>query len=1192
MWITDDVELPDEVVEAHVNGELVLFVGAGASLGKPSNLPLYEGLAKKLGKLAAYPFSRKRGLDYYIGSLESLPSGFDAHQHALDIISNPKSKHNPTHSAVVSLAESSGAVRIVTTNYDDHLAAAATAAGIAIPDRWDSPALPLGRSFTGLVHLHGSVRRPKSEMVLTDRDFGQAYMTDAWAARFLLPMFASFTVLFVGYSHDDAIMRYLALGLPSRIDARAPRRFALTSSPDDSKWEYLGITPIGYTVTGKHHGNLVAALTAWDQRARMGQTDHQAKVRDIVPGGPALRPTEHDYLVSRLRTSDGARDFVAGATGLSNELLVKWLQWLEDLPEFKALFARADPADASLALAHWFSTTFIATPELHGAALQTVQRLGQTWSAPLFNAAVWASQDLAKKDEAAGTRWETLVATSIHGHSAPVSTRWLLPYEPFGDGPDASVLRAALRPFLTLGRRWSFGEDDSGQSLPDVEVAWTGDEHELTANLLRAVEVRPASDPDLGSMLEDALSAAYGLLDSYHGPRRWDPLSFGRSSIAPHQQDDHRDGIDAIVDALRVYGEKALPTRPDLVARWWSFDRALFRRLALHLLSIDASQPADSKLTWLLDKSVLYDEINLKHEVYEVLAAALPSASSDSRARLLAAAIQGPERHDGDDPENDRHFDYTVFNLLVWLTRADPAWTEAESALAEIQGANPSFAAREHPDFNSWMTSGTWGDKLPMEPEEFIQQVEADASSALTDLLSRDYSERNFEDPDWSDALRLVSQAVGQRASIGLSLWDVIDQGSSPIEHPDDLKRAVIDGWAKAEPGDLPDGALDRISSQISVAESARKISGFLLEQVRSLIDSDESPPIAQMRRMAVELWDAHSDGYTHHDEANPVGFAPLYLNSWPGELVQFWMLEIDRRWRHHRDDWSGLNDEERSALDNMLAGSRQALDAVQPALAGQLFFIFGADERFAIEKLLPLFDDPDTAVLAWNPYLHHARYNDKLLAAGLLDSFVGEWDRLDALGDNSLQFIFYQLVVSIVSFAGISTQSRKRLLDQSVLADNGAHAPEFAEAVARFIREDGVNGAEVWRQWLGKHIENRLNGIPRTSTTEELARWADIVPAVGEFIPVAVASFSGHNIGLGERFFNREFPDGALQDHGPVVAQHFAERVRHTTSNDFMVAHRVQELVGTLRAAVGDAVAQPVIDAARERGFLNDNSL
>ena len=30
MWITGDVELPDEILDAHEHGELVFFVGAGA----------------------------------------------------------------------------------------------------------------------------------------------------------------------------------------------------------------------------------------------------------------------------------------------------------------------------------------------------------------------------------------------------------------------------------------------------------------------------------------------------------------------------------------------------------------------------------------------------------------------------------------------------------------------------------------------------------------------------------------------------------------------------------------------------------------------------------------------------------------------------------------------------------------------------------------------------------------------------------------------------------------------------------------------------------------------------------------------------------------------------------------------------------------------------------------------------------
>jgi len=119
MWITSEVDLPEEVVEAHVKGDLVFFVGAGASVAKPSSLPLFEGLAKQLARRASHPFSKRGGLDFLIGCF----------------------------------------FRVVTTNYDDHIASAASDARIPIADTWYGPALPIGRDFVGLVHLRGSMVR-------------------------------------------------------------------------------------------------------------------------------------------------------------------------------------------------------------------------------------------------------------------------------------------------------------------------------------------------------------------------------------------------------------------------------------------------------------------------------------------------------------------------------------------------------------------------------------------------------------------------------------------------------------------------------------------------------------------------------------------------------------------------------------------------------------------------------------------------------------------------------------------------------------------------------------------------------------------------------------------------------------------------------------------------------------------------
>ena len=52
-----------------------------------------------------------------------------------------------------------------------------------------APALPLGDDFTGLVYLHGAAAKNAEQCVLTDEDFGRAYIIRGWATRFLEAMF-------------------------------------------------------------------------------------------------------------------------------------------------------------------------------------------------------------------------------------------------------------------------------------------------------------------------------------------------------------------------------------------------------------------------------------------------------------------------------------------------------------------------------------------------------------------------------------------------------------------------------------------------------------------------------------------------------------------------------------------------------------------------------------------------------------------------------------------------------------------------------------------------------------------------------------------------------------------------------------------------------------------------------------------
>ena len=121
MFITDGVDLPEEIIEAHAKGQLVFFVGAGASMDDPSGLPSFAKLARDLALAARVPYDEKMAIDLFLGSM---PSDFDVHAHAHRLTSPKGSAPNPTHKALARVASSIAPARLVTTNFDDHLSAA------------------------------------------------------------------------------------------------------------------------------------------------------------------------------------------------------------------------------------------------------------------------------------------------------------------------------------------------------------------------------------------------------------------------------------------------------------------------------------------------------------------------------------------------------------------------------------------------------------------------------------------------------------------------------------------------------------------------------------------------------------------------------------------------------------------------------------------------------------------------------------------------------------------------------------------------------------------------------------------------------------------------------------------------------------------------------------------------------------
>src|SRR5258708_1680793 len=316
MWF-GDIELPDELWRARDEENLVIFAGAGVSCGPPSSLPLFSGLVEQIARSAATAQEDNESLDRFLGRLRH--NGNMVHELASSILLDPASHPNPLHDLLLRLFGKPEAIRLVTTNFDRHFTSACQARWANVVREYYAPALPRGDSFHGIVYLHGAAFINPKECVLTDEDFGRAYLTEGWATEFLKDMFERYTVLFIGYSHTDLVLNYLARGLPP-----STRRFALHHGSDDSRWTHLGINPVRYPAQGDDHSSLDKIFDAWVRELESGLADSYQRLTQLAAADPAtLGNDDADFVRRSLSHEDTAKRFLNAARDTA------WAVWLE-----------------------------------------------------------------------------------------------------------------------------------------------------------------------------------------------------------------------------------------------------------------------------------------------------------------------------------------------------------------------------------------------------------------------------------------------------------------------------------------------------------------------------------------------------------------------------------------------------------------------------------------------------------------------------------------------------------------------------------------------------------------------------------------------------------------------------------------------------------------------------------------------
>jgi hypothetical protein len=334
-FIENGPDIPDELLYAQDEGNVVFFCGAGVSRAYTS-LPDFAGLAEQaIDDLGATEESKAKKLfakyqklnedsdakglisaDHIFSALIRSFDRQDINQSVATLLRPPKDVDLTAHKIILDLAcLQSGHTRLVTTNFD-LLFEQAGRKKIHSATRSNLPRIQYTDNNWGSVHLHGKVTEDYSDaaydgFVISSSEFGDAYLAQGWAREFVKEVLKKFTAVFIGYSADDPPIRYLLEGLQEG-EGDKNNIYAFQGSDEEAvaQWAEKGVKPIVFELDAKGiYAPLWDSLSAWGKRSK-DPVKWKSQILSKAKKGPTkMLPHERGMITHLISSQSGARAF-------------------------------------------------------------------------------------------------------------------------------------------------------------------------------------------------------------------------------------------------------------------------------------------------------------------------------------------------------------------------------------------------------------------------------------------------------------------------------------------------------------------------------------------------------------------------------------------------------------------------------------------------------------------------------------------------------------------------------------------------------------------------------------------------------------------------------------------------------------------------------------------------------------------
>ncbi|MFZ2726402.1 MAG: SIR2 family protein [Methylococcaceae bacterium] len=275
-------EPPEEIIQAGLDGKLVLFVGAGVSMLAPINYPSWATLANKIledlrkeqfinysefEQLKILDSKKQLSIAHFIAENKKFPIDYKKYFEG-------KSETNSIYEHINAIG-----CPCITTNYDELLAPRVNKNNdgsttdlfinrISEPEKFLLSDLDKRNT---VIHLHGAISNPRT-MIITTKNYLKHYEHDN-VKTLLAELFSIKVVLFIGYGLEEMEILEQILRKGSATEIKERKRFALQGFFTNEKylyenlWQYykntFGIHLLGFNRDIKNFDCLKDIIEQW-----------------------------------------------------------------------------------------------------------------------------------------------------------------------------------------------------------------------------------------------------------------------------------------------------------------------------------------------------------------------------------------------------------------------------------------------------------------------------------------------------------------------------------------------------------------------------------------------------------------------------------------------------------------------------------------------------------------------------------------------------------------------------------------------------------------------------------------------------------------------------------------------------------------------------------------------------------------